>query len=118
MRHRFDAATTQALGVQAAGARSGHEEDASKTRVATVQARIAEGRRSGKVSRVQASRLDRQVAQVRMNMIRMNSKQDFVSAAELATYNRSLGRVDIALDGHGVPSGYDNDGLVAPLHSR
>lgn len=112
------AATAQAHGVQAARAHSGHEADALKTRVATVQARIAEGRRGGKVSRVQASRLDRQVAQVRTNMTRMNSRQGFISAAELATYNRSLGGVDVALDGYGVPRGYGNDGLVAPRRSR
>lgn len=112
------AAAAQAHGVQAARAHNGHEADALKTRIATVQARIAEGRRSGKVSRVRASRLDRQVVQVRMGMTRLNREQGFVSAAELATYNRTLGRVDVALDSYGVPRGYGNDGLVASYGRR
>ena len=110
-------AAAQVHGVQAAREHEGHEADALKTRIATVQARIAEGRRSGKVSRVRASRLDRQVAQVRSSMTSLNRKQGFVSAAELATYNRTLGGVDVALDGYGVPRGYGNDALVAP-HGR
>jgi len=111
------AAAAQAHGAQAARARNGHEVDALTTRITTVQARIAEGRRSGKVSRVRASRLDRQVAQVRTSMTGLNRKQGFVSAAQQATYNRTLGGVDVALDGYGVPRGYGNDALVAP-HGR
>ena len=111
-------AAAQAHTKQAAHARNGHEADALKARVATVETRVAEGRRSGKVSRAQASRLDRQVAQVRMSMTKVNRKQGFVSAAELATYNRTLGQVDVALDGHGVPRNYGSDGLMAPSRSR
>ncbi|WP_454281021.1 hypothetical protein [Sphingomonas sp. Marseille-Q8236] len=51
-------------------------------------------------------------------MTRLNKQQGFVSAAELASYNRSLGEVDVALDGYGVPRGYGNDGLVAPSDAR
>ncbi len=83
-----------------------------------MQARVVEGRRSGKVSRTRATRLNRQVAQVQTSMTRLNKQQGFVSAAELASYNRSLGEVDVALDGYGVPRGYGNDGLVAPSDAR
>lgn len=111
-------AIAQTHSIQAAHARNGQAADALKARIATVQTRVAEGRRSGKVSRAQASRLERQVTQVRTSMTRLNRKQGFVSAAELATYNRTLGQVDVALDGHGVPRGYGSDGLMAPSSSR
>lgn len=99
--------------VQAARAENARETNALKTRIETVRIRIAEGRHSGKVTRARAARLDRQVAKVQSSMTRLNRSQGFVSAAELASYNRTLGEVDVALDGYGVPRSYGNDGLVA-----
>lgn len=108
------AATSQAQDMQAARAENNRETDALKTRITTVQARVAEGRRSGKVTRTRATQLSRRVSRLQASMNRLNRKQGFVSAGELASYNRTLGEVDVALDSYGVPRSYGNDGLVAP----
>ncbi|MDN4634357.1 hypothetical protein QCD71_22830 [Sphingomonas sp. PsM26] len=108
------AATAQAQGVQTARAENSRKTDALKTRIVTVQARVAEGRRSGKVTRTRAARLTRQVSLLQESMTHLKRKQGFVSAAELASYNGTLGEVDVALDSYGVPRSYGNDGLVAP----
>jgi len=114
----LSAATAQTQDLRTARAKNASDTDALRTRITTVQARVVEGRRSGKVSRTRATRLNRQVAQVQTSMTRLNKQQGFVSAAELASYNRTLGEVDVALDGYGVPRGYGNDGLVAPSDAR
>jgi hypothetical protein len=110
-------ASAQGGNVQAARAENARETNALKTRIETVRARITEARHSGKVTGARAARLGRQVAKVQSSMTRLNRSQGFVSAAELASYNRTLGEVDVALDGYGVPRG-TGDGLVAGLDGK
>lgn len=112
------AAAAQVQDMHAARTENGRERDALRTRVKTVQARVAEGRRSDKVTRTQAGRLNRQLSQLKASMTKLNRKQGFVSAAELASYNRALGEMDVALDGYGVPRGYGKDGLMTTNGTR
>lgn len=108
----------QAQDMQAARADNVRDTDALRARISTVQARIDEGVSSRKVTRKQARQLARKVTGLQSGMLRLNRQQGFVSAAELASYTRTLGEVDVALDGYGVPRSYGNDGLIAPAASH
>lgn len=73
-----------------------------RARLGATEQRIAEGQRSGAITRARAAALRQQVAQTRASMTRLNRQQGFVSAAELASYNRTLGTIDGVLDRGGV----------------
>ena len=80
-------------------------------RIPLAQARIAAGQHSGKVTRTRAEQLEGQVSQLQTSMTRLNRKQGFVSAAELASYIRTLDAIDTELDRRGVERSYGNDAL-------
>ncbi len=82
-----------------------------RARIGTTDARITAGQRSGKITRTRATTLHRQVAQTQTNMTRLSRRQGFVSAAELASYERTLAAIDIELDRQGVERSYGNDAL-------
>lgn len=80
-----------------------------EARIDATEERIAEGRRGGAITRARAVVLSRQVAQTKSSMTRLSRQQGFVSAAELASYNRTLGQIDVELDGRGVARSYGKD---------
>ncbi|QWM99324.1 hypothetical protein DGN21_08300 [Xanthomonas sp. MLO165] len=51
--------------------------------------------------------------QTQASMDRLSRQQGFVSAGELASYNRTLSAIDVELDRHGAARSYGNDALVA-----
>lgn len=89
-----------------------------QARIAATEKRIAEGRRSGAITRARAVILDRQIAQTKSSMTRLSRQQGFVSAAELASYNQALGQIDVELDGRGVARSYGNARLVSAGSDR
>lgn len=105
------AAVAQAQDMRSAPAENARATDTLKARVPLAQDRIAEGRRSGKLTRPRAEHLKRQVSQLQTSMTRLNRTQGFVSAAELASYNRTFDAVDVELDRRGVARSYGNDAL-------
>lgn len=84
-----------------------------RARIGTTEKRITEAENGGKITPTRAAALRRQLAQTQASMIRLSRQQGFVSAAELASYNRTLGAIDIELDRRGVARSYGNDMLVA-----
>lgn len=96
---------------EAARAENTRATDTLKARISLIQDRIAAGQRSGKVARTPAGQLNNQVSQVQASMTRLSRKQGFVSAAELASYNRTLDVIDTKLDRDGVERSYGNDAL-------
>lgn len=82
-----------------------------RTRIAATDARITAAQRSGRITRARATALHRQVARTQTSMTRLSRHQSFVSAAEFASYERSLGTIDIELDRRGVERSYGNDVL-------
>ncbi|RSU45463.1 hypothetical protein [Sphingomonas sp. S-NIH.Pt15_0812] len=104
-------AQAQAQGSQAARAENTRATNTLKARVSLAQDRIAAGQRSGNVARTRAGKLNNEVSQVRENMTRLSRRQGFVSAAELASYNRTLDAIDTELDRRGVERSYGNDAL-------
>jgi len=104
-------AVAHARNTQAARAQNIRATDTLKARIPLAQDRIVAGRRSGKLTRTRAGQLNGQVSQLQASMTRLNRKQGFVSAAELASYNRTLGAIDAELDRRGVERSYGNDAL-------
>jgi len=84
-----------------------------RARIGTTGERITEAQRGGAITSARAATLRRQVGQTQASMNSLSRQQGFVSAAELASYNRTLGAVDVELDRRGVARSYGNDGLVA-----
>lgn len=84
-----------------------------RARIDTTEKRITEAQNGGAITPAQAAALRRQMAQPQASMVRLSRQQGFVSAAELASYNRTLGAIDIELDRRGVARGYGNDMLIA-----
>lgn len=101
----------QAQSRQVARAENTRATNALKARIPLAQDRIAAGQRSGKVTRARAGQLTGQVSQLQASMTRLNRQQGFVSAAELASYNRTLDAIDTELDRRGVERSYGNDAL-------
>lgn len=85
-----------------------------RARLAATEKRIADGLHGGKITRARATTLRQQVGDTRTSMERLGRQQGFVSAAELASYNRTLGMIDVALDRNGVARSYGNDMLTGP----
>lgn len=100
------AAPTQQYGTQAQRTSNERAVADLRTRIETTQERIAEAQHGGAITRTRSATLARQVAQTRASMTRVSRQQGFVSAAELASYNRVLGAIDVELDRRGVARGY------------
>jgi hypothetical protein len=88
------------------------------TRIDATQARIESARITHKIARARATTLQRQIAQTRQSMTRLGKQQGFVSAAELASYNRTLGTIDTELDRRDVERSYGKDMLPAAPSGR
>lgn len=86
---------------------------ALRGRIQATDARITAAQRSGKITPSRATALHRQIAQTQTSMTRLSRQQSFVSAAEFASYERTLAAIDVQLDNRGVERSYGNDGLVA-----
>lgn len=112
------AAVAQQGGTQAARAENMQATRALRSRVEATQVRIENAQSTHKITRVRATALNRQVMQTRQSMARLSKQQGFVSAAELASYNRTLGTIDIELDRLGATRSYGNDMLPATHQGR
>lgn len=108
-------AATQQHGMQAQRSDNLRATQNLRARISATTKRISEGKRSGAVPHAGAAVLQRQVAQTQASMGRLSRRQGFVSAGELASYNRTLGAIDVELDRLGVARSYDNDMLVTPV---
>ncbi|MGC5799691.1 hypothetical protein [Sphingomonas sp. NFX23] len=82
-----------------------------KARIETTDARITTAQRGGKITRTRATALRRQVSRTQASMTRLSRQQGFISAAELASYERTLAAIDVELDRRGVERSYGNDML-------
>ncbi|TCP77424.1 hypothetical protein C8J31_12420 [Rhizobium sp. PP-CC-2G-626] len=108
------AAAAQQHGTQAQRASNDRATADLRTRIGTTEERITEARRGGAITSARAATLRRKVEQTQASMDQLSRQQGFVSAGELASYNRTLGEIDIELDRRGVAHSYGNDALVAP----
>ena len=106
-------ALAQHAGTAAQRQDNGHATADLRARIGTTEARVAKAERSRKITPARATALRRQIVQVRRSMTSLAAQQGFVSAAELASYNRALGGIDTELDGRGVERGYGKDMLPA-----
>lgn len=87
-------------------------------RITATEARVRAAQATRKITRARATTLQRQIAQSRQSITKLGKQQGFVSAAELASYNRTLGTIDAELDGRGVTRGFGNDMLPAEHHRQ
>lgn len=78
--------------------------DATNTRILAAQ-------RSGRITKDAAASLRLRTDRMRSEMTRFSRQQGFVSAGEIASYQRELGAIDVELDRLGVERGYGNDVL-------
>lgn len=106
--------TAQQNGTQAQRSDNMRATQNLRARIGETTKRISEGKLSGTVPHARAAALQRQVAQTRASMGRLSRRQGFVSGGELASYNRTLGAINVELDRLGVARSYGNDMLVAP----
>jgi len=106
-------ADAQTQGTQAQRAANAQAAASVLKRFDAADARIAEGRRAGAITRGQATVLSRQLAQARRSLTSSSRRQGFVSAGELASYDRTIATVSTDLDRRGVVREYGSDGLVA-----
>ncbi len=83
-----------------------------RSRITATEKRIAAARRSRAITPTRATALRRQIAGIHASLSHLSRQQGFVSAAELASYNRALGVIDGVLDDRGVPRSYGNDMLI------
>jgi len=111
-------AFAQQGGTQAQRAENMQAATALHTRIDATQARIENARRTHKIARARATALNLQIAQTRQSMTRLGKQQGFVSAAELASYNRTLGTIESELDQRGVARSYGKDMLPAAPNGR
>ncbi len=107
-------AVAQQRGTQAQRSGNVRATTSLRARIDATEARIATAQRSRAITANRAANLRRQLAQTRASMTRLSRQQGFVSAAELASYNQTLGAIDAALDDRGVPRSYGNDMLAGP----
>jgi hypothetical protein len=103
------AASAERRGTQAQRADNSRRSADLLARMGQVDARIGEAERSRAIGRPRATDLRRQIARTRQDVTSLSRKQGFVSAAELASYNRTLGTIDVELDNRGVPRRIDRD---------
>lgn len=95
-------ALAQRGGTQSQRAENMRATTALAGRIASTEARIKEAQATRKIIPARATALQRQIAVYRQSMARFSKQQGFVSAAELASYNRALGTIDTELDRLGV----------------
>jgi len=107
------AMSAQQHGTQAQRASNARASGDLRARIETTGQRITGALRGGAITRAQAAALQRQVGQTKASMNRLSHQQGFVSAAELASYNRILGTIDSELDRRGIARSYGNDALIA-----
>ena len=112
------AAIAQSGGTQAQRSANLRTANDLRGRIATADVRITTAQRNRAITPARAATLRRQITQVQSDMARRVRQQGFVSAGELASYNRTLGEIDVALDHRGVERGYGNDALVASPSGR
>ncbi len=112
------AAVAQQGGAQAQRAENMQATTALRSRIEATQVRIEKAQSTRKITRALATALNRQVMQTRQSMARLGKQQGFVSAAELASYNRTLGTIDTELDRRGVARTSGNDMLPATHQSH
>jgi hypothetical protein len=107
------AAVAQQRGTQAQQADNARQAAELRARFDQADVRIGKAERSKAISRPRAIKLRQQVAQSRQSMTGLSRRQGFVSAAELASYNRTLDAIDVELDRRGVERSYGNDALLS-----
>ncbi|MDJ0276442.1 hypothetical protein QLH51_06475 [Sphingomonas sp. 2R-10] len=95
-------AAPQQRGTQAQRADNARQSAALRARIGQVEARIAQAEQTRAIDRTQATLLRRDVARTRQDLTRLSRRQGFVSPAELASFNRTLGGIDVVLDNRGV----------------
>lgn len=105
------AAIAQRNGSQVQRADNARQTADLRARFDQTNARIGKAEHSKAITRPRAATLRRQVAQSRQEMAKLSRRQGFVSAAELASYNRTLDVIDVELDRRGVERSYGNDML-------
>jgi hypothetical protein len=105
------AASAQLRGTPAQQASNARDAAALRARLTEVDARIGVAQGSRAVTHTRASQLRRQLAQTRRSMTNLSRRQGFVSAAESASYTRTLDRITAELDRRGAPRSYGNDVL-------
>jgi len=108
-------AVAQQKGNQAQRAENMQATTALRSRLEATQVRIEKAQSTRKITRARTTALNRQVMQTRQSMARLSKQQGFVSAAELASYSRTLGTIDTELDRRGVARSYGND-MLPPTH--
>jgi hypothetical protein len=91
------AATAQYQGTRSQRADNADERSDLRERMADMDARIGAAQASGAITRTRASELRRQVVKARQSFTRSTRGQGFVSAAESASYNRTLDAIDAQL---------------------
>lgn len=106
-------ALAQREGTSAQRADNVRAANALRARIGTTDARITTAQRSGKITPTRATALRRQVSRTQASMTRLSRQQGFVSAAEMASYERTLAAIDVELDRRGVERSYGNDMLPA-----
>lgn len=82
-----------------------------RSRMQAADERIVATQRRGKITAARSAQLRRQVAQTRQSMMRLTREQGFVSAAELASYDRTLRAIDSELSNNATTHSYGNDAL-------
>lgn len=107
------AAIAQQGGTQAQRAENMQATTALRSRIEATQIRIDKAQSIRKITQARATALRRQITQTRQSMAQLGQQQGFVSAAELASYNRTLSMIDTELDHRGVARSYGNDMLPA-----
>lgn len=101
-------ALAQQGGTQVQRAENMRVTKALSAHIASTDARVREAQATRKITPARATTLQGQIAQSRQSMVRLSKQQGFVSAAELASYNRTLETIDAELDRRGVARSYGN----------
>jgi hypothetical protein len=104
-------AAAQQPGTRAQQADNARQTADLRARLDLTDDRIAKGESRRAIPRARAAKLHGRIAQVRHGMTTRSRRQGLVSAAELASYHRTLGAIDVELDRRGVERNFGNDAL-------
>ncbi|SEN75725.1 hypothetical protein SAMN05192583_3482 [Sphingomonas gellani] len=88
-----------------------------RSRLAAADDRIVSAQQHGKLPAARAAALRRQIAAARQDMTQSSRRRGFVSAAELASYDRLVVSIDAELSAHAGDHPYGRDMLPAQEHS-
>lgn len=91
------AALAQYQGTRSQRADNAHERSDLSDRIADLDTRIGAAQASSAITRTRASELRRQLSKTRQSFTHSTRSQGFVSAAESASYNRTLDAIDTQL---------------------